>query len=382
MRRMLALLSSLLVVSGLLAPATAQAATGTLLWEGMGSYPRVIRTTYGTPADRGHILAAITSQDKQGRYAPIFESMDEGKSFTKVGEVRDPEGAKGMCCGTLYELPQRVGRLRAGTLLWAASYRAGDGPTRRMGIRIWQSTDLGRSWQFLSEPVRSHNHDGVWEPEFNVDADGKLWMHYADETEAPRFSQVLNRVSSGDGVNWSSKVRTMAIPPDGVRPGMPMVRRLPDGRYYFGYEICNYGLRYCDPYFKISNDGKNFGETDAPGTQVGTAEGNHFQHAQTVTLFPGGPKDTRILMVGQIYVDRFSKKLPENGRMLLANDNLGSGDWYEVPAPVQVNDPYNNWCPNYSSTLLPVDNGDGVLQLAADYTDGVCKTYFGTGPSR
>ena len=30
-----------------------------------------------------------------------------------------------MCCGTLYELPRRVGKLRAGTLLWACQLRPG-----------------------------------------------------------------------------------------------------------------------------------------------------------------------------------------------------------------------------------------------------------------
>ncbi|MBK1784112.1 sialidase family protein [Prauserella cavernicola] len=379
MRKVFVLLLSVLVVSGLASPVSA--AERTLLHEGLGAYPRLIRLEHGGPLSDGRILAAMTSKDANGHYTPIYESTDEGSSFSRVGTVRDPAGAEGMCCGTLYELPERVGRMRAGTLLWAASYRQQGGDDRQIGIRVWASRDMGRTWSFLAEPVRSHNYDGVWEPEFTVDAGGTLWMHYADETEAPRYAQVLNRVASVDGTNWGTKQRTMAIPPDRVRPGMPIVRRLPDGRYYFAYEICNYGDRFCDPYFKISPDGANFGDPAAPGTRVQAANGKHFQHAQTISLFPGGPTGTRILMVGQIYVDRNGKKLPGNGRTLLANDHLGSGDWYEVPAPVHVNDPYDNWCPNYSSTLLPVDDGQNVLQVAADYTGGVCKAYFGKGPA-
>lgn len=380
MRKVCVLLFCLLTLSGVVAPAAA--AERELLHDGLGSYPRLIRLEHNGLLGNGRILASVTSRDSAGNYAPIFESTDEGRTFTRVGTVRDPAGAAGMCCGTLYELPERVGRLRAGTLLWAASYRQKAGPDRRIGIRVWASRDLGRSWSFLAEPVRSHNYDGVWEPEFTVDVGGNLWMHYADETEAPRYGQVLNRVASTDGINWGTKQRTMAIPPDRVRPGMPIVRRLPDGRYYFAYEICNYGDRFCDPYFKISPDGANYGDPKAPGTRVDTASGNHFQHAQTITLFPGGPTGTRILMVGQIYVDRNGKPLPGNGRTLLANDHLGAGDWYEVPAPVHVRRPYDNWCPNYSSTLLPVDDGENVLQIAADYTNGVCKAYFGRGPAR
>ncbi|MFD9888163.1 sialidase family protein [Amycolatopsis sp. NPDC059027] len=386
MRRLgssLALLMTLLLAAGMLAPASAAPAPAgrRLLAEGMGSYPRLIRLAHGGPARNGRIIAAMTSEDGRGRFAPVFQSVDEGRSFQKIAEIRDPEGAAGMCCGTLYELPRRVGDLREGTLLWAASYGQNAGPGRRVGIKVLASKDGGRSWQFLSEAARSHNHDGVWEPELTVDAGGTLWLHFADETEAPRFAQVLNRVASTDGVHWGTKQRTMAIPPDRVRPGMPIVRGLPDGRFYFGYEICNFGSRYCDPYYKISADGANFGDPGAPGAQIGTTGGNHFQHAQTVTLFPGGPKGTRLLMVGQIFVDGKGNPLPGNGKTLLANDNLGEGPWYELPAPVAVGKPYNDWCPNYSSTLLPVDGGANVLEIAADYDNGICRAYFGKGPA-
>lgn len=374
-----ALLMSLLAVTTLVSPAPAGAAQRQLL--GPGEYPRLIRLQHAMPSKQGHIVAAMTSQDASMKFTPVFESTDEGGSFHKIGEIRDPEGATGMCCGTLYELPQKVGRLREGTLIWAASYGQNGGFNRRVGIKLWSSRDGGRTWTFLSEAARSHNTDGVWEPELNVDAGGTLWLHYADETEAPRFAQVLNRVASADGLTWGTKQRTMAIPPDRVRPGMPIVRRLPNGQFYFGYEICNYGKRYCDPYFKISPDGANFGDPGAPGTQIGTAEGNHFQHAQTVTLFPGGPNGTRLLMVGQIYVNPAGAPLPGNGKTLLANDNFGAGPWYPVPAPVEIAKPVNNPCPNYSSTLLPVDGGKNVLQIANEYVGNTCTAFFGKGPA-
>ncbi|GHE97330.1 hypothetical protein GCM10017786_32540 [Amycolatopsis deserti] len=377
MRRIAVLMLTLLVTTAAMT-VPAQAAQRTEL--GVGAYPRVIRLEHA-PFRRGRIVASVNSWDGSGAFARIYESTDEGASFRQIGEIRDPEGARGECCGSIYELPQRVGRLRAGTLLWAASYGQNGGADRRMSIRIWSSSDGGRNWSFLSEAARSHNHDGVFEPEFTVDSGGTLWMHYADETEAPRHSQVLNRVASTDGVTWGTKQSTVAISPDRVRPGMPIVRKLPDGRYYFGYEICNYGKRYCDPYFRISPDGANYGDPADPGTRVVTANGNYFQHAQTVTVFPGGPNGVRLLMVGQIYTDSAGRPLPSNGQVLLANDNFGAGNWYELPAPVHVPGAYNNFCPNYSSSLLPVDSGRNVLELAADYDGGVCKIYFGKGPA-
>ncbi|TNC28804.1 sialidase family protein [Amycolatopsis alkalitolerans] len=345
----------------------------------VGSYPRLVRLEHGVY--KGRIIAAVSGWDAGGPFAPVFESTDEGASFHQIGQIRDPEGVKGECCGTLFELPRRIGSLRAGTLLWAASYGQSAGPERRMAIKIWASRDGGRRWSFLSEAARSHNDDGVWEPEFDVDAGGTLWLHFADETEAPRYAQVLNRVGSTDGIHWGTKQLTLAIPPDRVRPGMPQVRRLPDGRYYFGYEICNYGKLYCNPYFKISPDGANFGDPGDPGTRVVAPGGDYFQHAQTVTLFPGGPNGTRILMVGQLYTNPKGDPLPTNGQVLLANDDFGAGPWHEVPAPVRVPSAFNDFCPNYSSALLPVDGGRDVLEIAADYENGLCTTYFGKGPA-
>lgn len=384
--RLAALLATFLAMAGLLSPAASaepRTQSKQLLAEGSGAYPRLIRLQHSSvPGRDGRILASVTGADGWGNFARIFESTDEGQSFHPISEIRDEAGRLGMCCGTLYELPQRVGRLRAGTVLWAATYRQNAGPDRRTGIRIWASQDGGHNWRFLSEAVRSHNHDAIWEPEFTVDAGGTLWLHYADETHAPEHAQVLGRIASSDGVNWGSKQVTLALPPDSVRPGMPIIRRLPDGRYYLAYEICNYGERYCNPYFKISQDGANWGDPHDPGTQVSTASGNHFQHAQTIALAPGGPNGTRILMVGQIYVDAKGTPLPGNGRTLLANDNFGSGPWYEVPAPVHIADPSNNWCPNYSSALLAANGGQSVVEIATEFNDaGTCQAYFGVGPA-
>lgn len=112
---------------------------------------------------------------------------------------------------------------------------------------------------------------------------------------------------------------------------------------------------------------------------MNTAGGNYFQHAQTVTLFPGGPNGVRLVMVGQIYTNAKGTPVAGNGQTLLANDNLGAGNWYPLPAPILITGIYNNFCPNYSSTLLPVDGGKSVLEVATEYNLG-CKAYFGKGP--
>ncbi|OLT48727.1 bifunctional protein [Saccharomonospora sp. CUA-673] len=386
MRRLFAGLPSVLlsiVLCLTVAPAVAHGADRQLLHDAYGSYPRVIRTEHGGAGHDGRILASLTSNDGWGFYAPIYESTDEGATFEQVGEVRDPEGiaGKGMCCGTLYELPQDVGSYDAGTLLWAASYRQKAGADREIGIRVWASEDTGRSWDFVSEPVTSSGRPGVWEPEFNIDSTGALQMHYSDE-RGDEFDQFNAQMSTTDLVNWNEPRTTVAVQPFEARPGMPIVRELPDGRHFYSYEICNFGERFCDPYFKISDDGADFGDPTRPGTQVGTPEGRHFEHSPTFSVFPGGPNGTRILLIGQIYVNGDGEPGEGNGKTILANDNLGEGPWYEVPAPVEVANPVDDPCPNYSPSLLPVDDGDTVLQLTADRTDAGCQVFFGTGPSR
>ncbi len=136
MRRLLALVLSLSVIGATLTPA--HAAERKQLIPGYGSYARLIRLEHSI-IGRGRIIATLTSEDAGGKFTPVLESTDEGESFHKIGEIHDPDGRFGMCCGTVYELPERVGKLRAGTLLWAASYRQDAGPQRRVGIRVWAS---------------------------------------------------------------------------------------------------------------------------------------------------------------------------------------------------------------------------------------------------
>ncbi len=87
----------------------------------------------------------------------------------------------GVSCGTLYELPQQVGSLRAGTLFWAAAVGK---KTERMAARIYRSDDEGRSWSFLSE-IRAANPGGIWEPEFTMGSDGALILFFSDKTDLP-----------------------------------------------------------------------------------------------------------------------------------------------------------------------------------------------------
>jgi len=91
----------------------AVAATGTLLPQSVG-YPRLVRLTHGPATSNGWIIASTTGK--------LFMSKDDGKSFSFLGDAPIQAGSRLRCCETLYELPQAVGSLPAGTLLYSATY--------------------------------------------------------------------------------------------------------------------------------------------------------------------------------------------------------------------------------------------------------------------
>ncbi|CRK49937.1 conserved exported hypothetical protein [Rhodococcus sp. RD6.2] len=353
-------------------PAKAQPAPPEPAVLGVGQYPRLARL------DTGAIVASLTTRDAQGDFTQIMESTDEGASFHPIGAVRDPEAVQGQCCSTLFEMPQQVGTLPAGTLLWAGTVGYLPGPAAKVGIKVWSSGDGGRTWAPLGVAARSAGGGGVWEPEFTVDA-GLLWLYYADETEAAH-SQVISRVATIDGVNWWGRHVVQANGEHSLRPGMATIARLPDGRLASTHEMCEVGRDRCTPYLRFSDTGLWWGNGVLDqGIQVMAGDGSKLKHSPYLTALAGGALGTRLVLGGQALVDRDGKRDPRSGKVLFVNDTLGSGPWFEIAAPVPVTDPQSNTCANYSSPLLPVDGGANILQIAVTLKDGVCTARFAKG---
>ncbi|MET9253968.1 RICIN domain-containing protein [Streptomyces sp. NPDC003717] len=362
------------------APAVA-AATGTPLRDGTALYPRAVRLAYSGAAN-GRVLASVVTFEGDSGVGAVHESTDGGAHFREVGRIGDPEsaGGRGLCCATLFELPRQIGALPAGTLLWAAS--AGqDVPDRRMALRVWRSNDVGRTWSYLSSCATAPGTGGLWEPEFSVAADGALVCHYADETD-PAHSQKLVAARSYDGVHWQDRHDTVASASAPDRPGMPVVRRLPNGSYAMAYEICNPGGQYqCAVYVRTSADGWNWGDPTQLGRRPETPDGKYLRAAPTLAWAPspGGGAAGRLLLIGQRLLNRDGTVAADSGRTVLANTENGGGPWYEIEAPVRVADPGVNYCQNYSSPLLPSADGRQVLEIATDFDGSVCRAYVATG---
>ena len=352
---------------------------GTALTSSAALYPRLVRLSYNTnKAQDGTIIASVINPYGLGGDAEFYSSSN-GTSFSLLGKIQDPDFATGLCCGTLIELPSEVGSLSAGTLLWAGS--VGQNATNRsMQIKVYESSDSGMTWSYLSNCDASANTGGIWEPQFLIADDGALVCVFSDESQAG-YSQILNRARSYDGVNWRDYTYTIAstVPTD--RPGMAVVSKLPSGSYFMTYELC--GPAACTVFYRTSADGWNWGDATDVGEKVATADGQYFEHAPTNTWAPvTGSATGQILLVGQMLYNADGSVATGNGETIFANTaSDGSGPWSTLAAPVSVPDAYNNYCPNYSSALLPSTDGAEVLEFADDYVEGVCTMYFASGPT-
>lgn len=340
------------------------AATGTLL-TGSTLYPRVIRLEHG-PASVNGMLVASTN-------GIIFQSTNNGTGWNLIGPVSTISGSTENCCATLYELPQQVGALAAGTLMFAATYNIGS----TYVIEVYTSTNQGLSWTYHSTPVQggTTSTTGVWEPQFEVANDGGLVMFWSDETD-PCCSQKLAQIRSYDGQTWQDQTNTVASSVQADRPGMATVSKLPDGHFFMSYELC--GPAACTVFYRTSTDGWNFGTASNTGTKIATSSGQYFEHAPVNVWSPSViSSNGAIVLVGQVMYESNGNVSASNGEVLFVNTNVdGAGNWYTIAAPVQVPTAYDNYCPNYSSALLPATDGSSLLELASDYNNGGCITYF------
>jgi len=363
---------------------TASAQTRTALSNATALYARVIRLSYNSnPSKNGGLVASVAAFPGGRAEEDIYASAN-GTSFTQIGTIHDADFAGGLCCGTLFELNRQVGNLAAGTLLWAGSLGQSS-TTQPMQIKIYQSSDQGTTWSYLSNCTTApgvHSAvgvDGLWEPEFTIATDGALVCFYSDETQAG-YSQLIHEIRSYDGINWQNPTYVIASTKSSDRPGMAVVTLLPSGTYFMTNEYC--GTGGCSAYFRTSTDGWNWGNATNMGTRAVTASGQWLEHAPYNTWSPSAASvNGTILLVGQMMYDPSGSVSASNGITIFTNHSAdGSGTWSTMPAPVQVPTAFGNYCPNYSSPLLPSTDGSSVLELASDYVGTICTMFYGSGP--
>ncbi|WP_136689497.1 sialidase family protein [Halorhabdus amylolytica] len=345
-------------------------------------YPRVERLTHD---DAGDVLLATfehywsTDLDNAAQpFFPVYRSTDGGDTWRKCSEIHDTENDWGLRYQpTLFELPTDVGPWSAGTVIAAGNSIPDD--LSRTQIDVYASEDHGQTWEYVStvaeggKAVPQTGSTPVWEPELALDSDGNLVVYFADERHREDgYNQLIgHRVSEDGGQTWAEEVFDAAIPNGEDRPGMPVVTRLPDGRYVMVYEIV--GPTYEGGVFlKVSPDGRSWGDPADVGSPVRTDEGYQGCNGPYVTWTPAGGPDGTVLVSAKTVRDEDREPAPGSGEVLFATQDFTDfADWTTIPAPLPYDDELDvdYQMVAWTTPLLPSPDGDRLLEMTGTYVD-------------
>jgi hypothetical protein len=202
-------------------------------------------------------LAVSTHFERNQSTLEIRESRPGFDAWDRQSEVVEP--GRFLDNGELAVLEKGQLLLTGRSVVEGESYR----------LPVYRSGDGGRNWSRAGDidssegPKGTMKGRGLWEPHFFFLSDGRLAVAYANEkhsTEKPGYSQVCSeRISKDDGQSWGPELMLASQPGGGsLRPGMPVVTRMSDGRFIAVYEVV--GVGDADVFFKISADGEHWEE--------------------------------------------------------------------------------------------------------------------------
>ncbi len=354
-------------------------------------YPRVIQLQHAGEQN-GTLLATFEYATlKEPPVAPIFKSVDGGKTWEHFSDVEDTKNGWGLRFQpVIFELPKQCGDLPAGTLVFSANavplqaFAPGNAPDFiGTELQFYVSRDFGKTWDYRSSfayggvPVE-YNWDclgPVWEPFIYINAYGDITVAFTDERPHSdgKLNQTLAVIASNDGGRtWGEEKLVVAIPDRIHRPGMAIVTRLPNGKFFMCYEIVNCPNQ--DVYFKISDDGMDFGDPASFGTRAQTADGK-FVGSMPYCIWTkhGGPNGTIILSGKR---DGFIEDGEEKGWLglrepgnFLVNYNLGEGPWEQLPMLVSYDSRIHQ--AGWSMGMAVIDGDTKLIQLAPTQQDPV-----------
>jgi Ricin-type beta-trefoil lectin domain-like len=299
-------------------------------------YPKTTECTDGS-------LLATFEQPAALPVFPIYRSTNNGATWTRVSSVADTVNGWGnRCCAFLYTLPAAVGNLAAGTVLCAGiSAPLDDSATY---LELYASADKGSTWKFVSTIAKggSYSTTAIWEPNLLL-ANGTLICYYSDSRDSAH-SQKLSLQYSTNGVTWSAQQNVVALSPETLRPGMPVVSRLANGNYFLTYEVVNEASN-TPTYFQISSNPLSWNSTSI-GTLIGSG---------------GSPYNT-VLPDGTLLFNDYG-----SGNVLINTGN-GAGSWTSVITPIGA---------GYSRTLQYVSGTGRVLIMScAGFWEGVVNSIY------
>ena len=325
---------------------------------------------------------------------PIYRSTDNGESWTHITDVKDETfGTNRKAQPMLYELPQAVGNLPAGTLLLAGNLVPDDQSSSR--IVIYSSTDQGSSWSYLStvdtggpfeyDNSASSTTTTIWEPYLYMDDYGHLICAYSDERQKSAGAlQTLSLKYTSDGLNWSTESNIVSIKNTNDRPGMVTVSKMGNGKYIATYEVVNkpsYTQNSSPVYCKFSDDGLNWDEDDL-GTLLTTADGQSLGSSPYVKwVDAGGPNG--MVVVGAKWVVNSSGDIQEGGQNLFVNYSYGEGNWERYPNAITWNGEDITYLDAFSQCIETNEDDSQIYQIAnlGHSSSNTCTLTVGTLPT-
>ena len=306
-------------------------------------YPRVMELHHAGELN-GLLLATFDhSTVKEPPVVPIMSSSDGGVTWEKYGQIEDTQNGYGIRFQpVMYELPQQCGDLPAGTIVFAGnsvpldftsteiSFLYQPRPRQDVGVPALPSSRAGRPSNRISTALGP-----VWEPCIYLNAYGELTIALTDERPHtdPRFNQTLGlSVSKDGGKTWSEVQYSVSVPDRKLRPGMPVVTRMGNGKYIMVYEIVGYPE--CDIYYKLSDDGMDWGDPLLQGRRVETADGLFLGSMPYVIWVPQGGENGTVIVTAKREGEHIGMRDPGYYHV---NYNFGVGDWERVPMLITYN---------------------------------------------
>jgi hypothetical protein len=275
---------------------------------------------------------------------PIYVSNDNGATWSHLTDVVPGNDFASLTLTSqpfLYEVPQAVGSLAAGTLLLAGNIMPADRSSTRLVID--QSTNQGASWSLRStvdtggpatyDPSPTSTTTSVWEPSLNLDSSGNLVCYFSDERQKANniLQAVSYRRSTDGGLTWGTEGNVTAIANQSDRPGMITVTKLGNGKYLATYEVVNrpsQSLNTAVVYYKFSNDGVTWTASDL-GTPVRLANGRGIGSSPFVRWLPAGGPNGMVVISSKWGLD--SSGNISGGQNFYVNYNNGLGTWERLP---------------------------------------------------
>lgn len=324
-------------------------------WEKGLNYARIIELQH-SGENNGVLVATHESYTSGLRVEKpgydIHVSHDGGVTWQYVNTVREKAASiQSEWQPTLYELPQQLGDMPAGTLLLTGC-SIDSAHAKQTALRLYRSFDLGQTWEQFGTVAtggglefNGKKETGVWEPFLLMLPDGRLACYYADCTEAESHSQKVVMRISEDGKDWGETIDIVALEKQSLRPGMPVVTQMNDGRFIMVYEMVDASdPSHVNPvHCRFSADGINWGDVTDPDTLIVTDKKEVANSCPYVAYLPNvGEKGLLLLTSAAISAD-----------CVFYNDNLGDAkSWRVWRQPVEIDADYM-----YSHAIFPSADG-------------------------